>query len=634
MKVLVWLQILSLIIASGIACDTFNGEMACQDGQQTTYPDDWSHRSFQTPLKGQPLFKDTYESLGRIACYSDVVYSSDRTSATVDVKCRNQETITSLVYSFDGGKFSDVNTFKTDSSYNKILKIQVSDGNDNKITLEEVDFLWNAPKIDQADVYENGQKGGIVELFGWPYEDVEKECPHLAKAGWMGVKVFPPSEQVMTDEWPQDGELNPWFFAYQVVSYKLQGRSGTRDQLRKMINTCRQNGVRVYADAVINHMTGGGNDVWDEHISEQCVTWGPKSSSGGSPFYTHDFMDHNCTYTHDRPGMEYPSVPYNPTDFHCERSLNSWTDPFILNNGWLVGLADLNTEKDYVRERIASYMADLIGIGFSGFRIDAAKHIYPESLSQILKKFKDKLGGGDLPEDFITYLEVILGGEAQLLMCQDNDYNFGAPFADKMSKAGLSDSDIAKVKIWSSDYPKEFPICGSWVIPAERLAIENDCHDGQTPGSSSRDMGDKGSVLIIEKDVPKHRGFEEQLFSRTDGNWKIKLVLSSYSFMNDGAAGYPDGYSDCDKCKGKHCDQCSKSMKYSQAYKEDSCGYDCEVDGNWVEGVYTRVHRDADIINAMRAWQGLSKANSMEEIGLPKHCKSSHQEFRIKEALK
>jgi len=45
-----------------------------------------------------------------------------------------------------------------------------------------------------------------------------------------------------------------------------------------------------------------------------------------------------------------------------------------------------------------------------------------------------------------------------------------------MSKAGLSSGDVYKVKIWSSDYPKEFPICG-WVIPAERYVIENECHD-------------------------------------------------------------------------------------------------------------------------------------------------------------
>lgn len=46
-------------------------------------------------------------------------------------------------------------------------------------------------------------------------------------------------------------------------------------------------------------------------------------------------------------------------------------------------------------------------------------------------------------------------------------------------------------------------------------------------------MGDKGSVLVIQKDVNLHRGFETLLFSRTDGNWKIRLVLSSYTLRKD-----------------------------------------------------------------------------------------------------
>lgn len=39
-----------------------------------------------------------------------------------------------------------------------------------------------------------------------------------------------------------------------AVSYRLQGRMGSRDDLRKAIQACRSAGVRVYADAVINHM--------------------------------------------------------------------------------------------------------------------------------------------------------------------------------------------------------------------------------------------------------------------------------------------------------------------------------------------------------------------------------------------
>ena len=93
-------------------------------------------------------------------------------------------------------------------------------------------------------------------------------------------------------------------------------------------------------------------------------------------------------------------------------------------------------------------------------------------------------------------------------------------------------------------------------------------------------MGDKGSVLIKDKNVGLHRSFETQLFNRTDGDWKIKLVLSSYSFMNNGAAGIPDGKSDCTKCVGAQCDSCNKSMAYSKAFDPNSCGYDCD-NGGW-----------------------------------------------------
>lgn len=59
----------------------------------------------------------------------------------------------------------------------------------------------------------------------------------------MGVKVFPPQEQIMSTE-PFQNIMNPWYFMYQPVSYKLEGRMGTRDDLRSMVNTCRSLGVR------------------------------------------------------------------------------------------------------------------------------------------------------------------------------------------------------------------------------------------------------------------------------------------------------------------------------------------------------------------------------------------------------
>lgn len=48
---------------------------------------------------------------------------------------------------------------------------------------------------------------------------------------------------------------------YQPVSYKLDGRSGTREELQSLINKCRSLGVRVYNDIILNHFTGAGNDL-------------------------------------------------------------------------------------------------------------------------------------------------------------------------------------------------------------------------------------------------------------------------------------------------------------------------------------------------------------------------------------
>ena len=263
------------------------------------------------------------------------------------------------------------------------------------------------------------------------------------------------------------------------MSYKLESRLGSRKQLREMIQICRAAGLRVYADAVINHMSGGGNDVWPSHrnAATGCTSWGPKVSTGGSPYFTHSYTWQLSNNTGLKAGNEFPAATYIATDFHCDRPCNRWTDPFNLNYGWLSGLVDLRTESEYVQERIAAYMTDLISIGFSGFRIDAAKHIYPKSLSEILARFKKMLGGGELPDDFITWLEVLLGNEKDFLLCNEGEYDFGVSLEKSMKAAGLSDNDVYKVKIWSSDYPKEHPICGKWVIPSERFVIQNDCHD-------------------------------------------------------------------------------------------------------------------------------------------------------------
>jgi alpha-amylase len=113
-------------------------------------------------------------------------------------------------------------------------------------------------------------------------------------------------------------------------------------------------------------------------------------------------------------------------------------------------------------------------------------------------------------------------------------------------------------------------------------------------------MGDQGSVLIKDQDVAKHRAFEVELFTRTDGDWQIKLILSSYMWAANGGNGFPDGLSDCSLYTGNQTLSGCLGIAYDAAYVEDICAY------TMVAGRYTRPHRDLSIINAMRSWVDLS----------------------------
>ena len=560
-----------------------------------------------TPPRNSTDWQPSFQDYSHLTAFATIKYAPDMKSATVHFTALHKSDA-ELTYVVDGVEQSSSSAVFSDATTVEPVTVSVRGADGTSIDLQPLDFRWNARtlnlKYPDGD-YRSGQKGAIVEMFGWPHAAVEAECAFLASAGYMGVKVFPPQEHIMSTE-PFNNIMNPWYFFYQPVSYNLDSRMGSRAELRSMINTCRSYGVRVYADAVVNHMSGGGNDSNPKHRNPNagCAPWGAKGSSkedGPSPAYTQSYVYSTSDETNNPALQEFPAASYGPLDFHCERALNSWNDPLDLNAGWLSGLTDLNTERDNVQERIAAYMTDLLSIGFSGFRVDAAKHIKPDDLVAIFAKVRRNMGG-ELPDDFITWLEVLLGGEGQMLMCDVNSgYNYGGYLEDALYAANFSATDVEKVKIWNSGYPKE-PDLGACSISKSRNAIQNDDADQQNPGSTSRDMGDQGCVLIKDcSSDSAHRAFEKKLFESPNGlsdpvkDYPIRLVLSSFYWVN-GVQGVPDGKSDCSLCE-TNCDTCT-GVKYAPAHLDSSVGYD-KTD-------YTRAHRDADVIASMKRWMGIA----------------------------
>jgi len=197
----------------------------------------------------------------------------------------------------------------------------------------------------------------FVHLFEWKWADVAKECEDwLGPKGFAAVQISPAQEHPVITDPP-----HPWWQRYQPVSYQLVSRGGTRAQLAQMISRCNAVGVKVYADVVINHMAGIGTPAG--------------SGIGGSSF--------------DPQTRQYPNVPYGPPDFHPQCDID-YSNADSIQNCWIGGgLPDLKVETEYVRQKIADHMNDLISIGVAGFRIDGGKHMRPEDLSAILAKVQN-----------------------------------------------------------------------------------------------------------------------------------------------------------------------------------------------------------------------------------------------------
>jgi len=207
-----------------------------------------------------------------------------------------------------------------------------------------------------------------VQMFQWTWDAIADQCEQtLGPAGYGWVMTSPPQEHVLGQE---------WWTAYQPVSYLLESRLGTREEFATMVNRCNDVGVEIYADAVINHMTGAPDDA-------------PEASGWAGSSYTH---------------YSYPGI-WDRDDFHhCgltpDDDIANYSDVNQVRDCELVNLADLVTSDAAVQQRIVDYLTDLTSLGVTGLRIDAAKHMPPEDIAAIVAQ---------LPDDIAILQEVIRG---------------------------------------------------------------------------------------------------------------------------------------------------------------------------------------------------------------------------------
>ncbi|KAL5532385.1 hypothetical protein ACEPAF_5955 [Sanghuangporus sanghuang] len=196
----------------------------------------------------------------------------------------------------------------------------------------------------------SGSKDVIIQMFEWSWDSIAAECTaFIGPAGYGFIQASPAQEHVQGDQWWTD---------YQPVSYILTSKRGNRDQYQNMIDTCHAAGVKVIADTIFNHMAGSDSGT----------------GVAGSSF------------TH----YVYPGI-YQDQDFHhCGLEpgddIVNYDNAVEVQTCELVNLADLATETEYVRSRLAEYANDLLSLGVDGLRLDAAKHINVDDIVNITSR--------------------------------------------------------------------------------------------------------------------------------------------------------------------------------------------------------------------------------------------------------
>jgi alpha-amylase len=194
----------------------------------------------------------------------------------------------------------------------------------------------------------------ILHLFDWRFDDVRRELPAIAAAGFGVVQISPPQKSIDTHD---------WWGRYQPIDHtRLEGPLGSEQDLRELLavaHACRPR-VSVIVDVVLNHM------------AESCA---------------------------QRATLRYPR--FGPEHFHAQAPID-WNSIESIRTGWVgygPDLPDLRTELPYVRAEARRYLLKLLDCGVDGFRLDAVKHIEPDFFAEVL---------AGLPAGLLVYGEYVL----------------------------------------------------------------------------------------------------------------------------------------------------------------------------------------------------------------------------------
>ena len=171
----------------------------------------------------------------------------------------------------------------------------------------------------------------IVYSFPATIKEIEQKIEKIKAQGFDAIQI-PPIEPL------KEEDKTVWWKAYQPISFSIGNVYGTKEELIKFCRECEQIGLRVYADAIINHM----------------------AADNQNPLIPHEKVDAKL-----RNNPAYWKEKINVSDWHNRED--------VIHH--CMNLPGLNVYNRDVEDMIVAFLNELIDCGITGFRFDAAKSI-------------------------------------------------------------------------------------------------------------------------------------------------------------------------------------------------------------------------------------------------------------------
>lgn len=274
------------------------------------------------------------------------------------------------------------------------------------------------------DLGHNNYDPSNLKMYnGGDWIGLESKLGYIDDLGVSGIWLSPVSEQEPLDRVEEESSYHGYF----THDYaQPNSHFGDKTDLQNLLDSARDADIKMILDAVPNHTA--------DYLAGTSSTYNPPNYKPAAP------LD-------------------NPNFFHKQGDCQDWMSQPQQETCDLGGLDDLDQSNQFVSDHLIDTYSDWVDMGFSGIRVDAAKHISKDWLEE----FEAGVGVPTFGEIFVNDVDFVADYQ---------DYQWSAldfPFFFTVREAFAADGDMRNLgDLFDQDY--KYP-------NANRLVTFIDNHD-------------------------------------------------------------------------------------------------------------------------------------------------------------